>query len=203
MNDKYGEKREGLLDELDSGMKFVLAHREKPEIKAFIRRCKAGDLEDILGLQTRVYTTISDKNTFVKTTEEELAESLVSDVCIGAYHLNTLIGFTLMVVNPLSPRNLGAYLEYSRQQCAKCVTYDTTFVDTAYKGYGLQRVFVRLKDKIAVDMGSFEALATVSPENGFSLNNLRASGFMIAGKKRMYGGYDRYILRKPLNTYKR
>jgi hypothetical protein len=195
--------KDGLLEELDSGMTFILEHRAKPEIKVFVRSCKMADLADILTLQSEVISTVSNERSFVLTTEEELTESLASDVCIGAYHYNKLIGFTLMVVNPLSGRNLGTYLEYSRQQGAKCVTYDTTFVDQAYKGYGLQRMFVRLKDKLAADMGRIEALATVSPENEHSLNNLKASGFTIADMKKMYGGYDRYILRKPLLANKR
>ena len=37
---------------------------------------------------------------------------------------------------------------------------------------------------------------TVSPENLYSLNNALASGFTIAARREMYGGYDRYLLKK-------
>ena len=40
--------------------------------------------------------------------------------------------------------------------------------------------------------------ATVSPENQYSLNNALASGFEIVCRREMYGGYDRYLLKKML-----
>ena len=40
--------------------------------------------------------------------------------------------------------------------------------------------------------------ATVSPENQYSLNNALACGFVIADRREMYGGYDRYLLKKML-----
>jgi hypothetical protein len=193
--------QKGLFDILNAGSKFVIEHDSKPALKLLIKLCKQDDIEEILELQKRVYDHIGDKNTFVMTTEQELADSLKEDVCIGAYHGNILVGFTLMITNPDSPRNLGLHLDYDREKLKKCVTYDTTFVDPHYSGYGLQRIFIRLKDRLAWSGGATEALATVSPDNTVSLNNLKNSGFSVAGQKTMYGGYERLILSKPLKRY--
>jgi hypothetical protein len=193
----------GLFDLLTAGSTFVLERKDQRELRLNVRFCRTDELEDILLLQKLVYDGISDKDTFVLTTAEEFAESLDFDVCIGAYDGEVLVAFTLMVTYPYSTRNLGLYLGYDQERCAKCVTYDTTFVDPAYKGYGLQRMFIRLKDQVAIRLGAEEALATVSIDNSASLNNLRASGFGIVGRKKMYGGFDRLILRKMLNTHKR
>lgn len=154
------------------------------------------ELEDIVRLQEIVYEAVANKDTFVLSTEEELAESLSTDVCFGAYQNGVLIGFTLMVTNPNSPRNLGFYLNYSLEQRLRCVTYETTFVHPDYKGRGLQRLFISIKDRKAGEMEAHEALATVSPNNAASLKNLKAGGFEIAGQRKMYGNLDRYIMRK-------
>lgn len=177
---------------------YVLKKNGRDEIQAVVRQCRRDELENIMRLQSAVYDAVVDKDTFVFSTEDELAESLDTDVCIGAYVNGRLIAFTLIVTNPCSPRNLGYYLDYSRERCDKCVTYNTTFVHPSYTGYGLQRIFLSLKEAIAVEFGASEALATVSPDNTVSLKNLKAGGFEIADLKRMYGERRRYILRKFL-----
>lgn len=190
-----GKTNDGLSQ---SKLSYVLKSNNKPDLAISIRQCNIDDLDGIISLQSMVYDSIAEKKTFVYSTVEELTESLETDVCIGAYHHNNLIAFTLMVTNPYSPRNLGFYLNYSQEQCLKCVTYDTTFVHPDYKGYGLQRLFIALKDGVAKELGACEALATVSPDNITSYNNLKASGFLTVDEKKMYGALNRYIMRKAL-----
>ena len=168
------------------------------KIELTIKRCGTEHIEDIISLQNRVYGCIKDKNTFVSTTIEELTDSLLLDACFGAFFNDSLIAFTLMVVNRECSRNLGIYLDYEPEKRLQCVTYDTTFIDPQYNGYGLQRFFIALKDSCARDLGATQALATVSPDNTFSIQNLLSSGFEIAAEKPMYGGFRRCILRKAL-----
>jgi GNAT superfamily N-acetyltransferase len=189
-----------LLDLPKAGAEYISVHNDRQGAKSLIRFCRKDEIDDILALQTRVYNSIKSKETFVMTTAEELAESLQVDVCIGAYHYGRIVSFTLMITYPFSSRNLGWHLGYTQEQCSKCVTYDTTFVDPSYQGHGLQRMFIKLKDKIAMNMGALEALATVSPCNNHSLRNMEANGFKITARKPMYGDYDRLILRKQLKS---
>lgn len=191
---EYARLRELLI----AGTDVVLTNQAREIATLRVGFCKASEFDKIMALQKRVYDAVREKDTFVLTTGEELAESLELDTCIGAYQGTAPAAFTLMVTNPYSSRNLGLYLGYSPERCAKCVTYDTTFVDPAYKGFGLQRLFITLKDALARGAGAEEALATVSPDNEASLKNLLASGFSAASRKNMYGSYDRLILRKPL-----
>lgn len=180
-----------------SELSYVLKKNNMPDLEISIRQCKKDDLDAIIALQSVVYNSIAVKQTFVFSTTEELAESLSADVCLGAYRHTQLIAFTL-IIKPYSSRNLGFYLDYSDEECLKCVTYDTTFVHPEYTGYGLQRLFLKLKDSIAKAIGASAALATVSPDNTMSLNNLIENGFVIIDEKQMYGDFYRYIMRKPL-----
>lgn len=173
--------------------------RDQKKQKFEIRLCSEKDLQQILELQELVYTGLEDRqHIFVQNTREEMAESLAEDVCLAAFCGDTVAAFALMVVNRVSDRNVGTYLEYSDEKLRKSVTYDTTFVHPAYRGYGMQKILNRIKDKAAVSMGAEEALSTISPDNEFSLRNSMASGFVIADKKMLYGGKERYILRKDL-----
>jgi hypothetical protein len=179
--------------------KLSFFNKNGSEIELTIRKCGPEHAEDVMSLQKRVYDGIGDKDTFVLTTKEELTESLTLDACFGAFFNDSLIAFTLMVVNRESMRNLGFYLDYGPEMRRQCVTYDTTFIDPQFKGYGLQRFFITLKDSYARNLGATQALATVSPDNKYSLQNLLACGFTIAAEKPMYGRFQRCILRKALN----
>ncbi len=166
--------------------------------KVDIRLCAPDRLEAIKALQQKIYDGLPNPETFVCTSEAELKESLACDICIGAFDGDRLAAFTLMVINRPTRRNLVYLFDDTEQSARRSVTYDTTFIDPEFIGCGLQRFFITLKDRMAVSLGADTAYATVSPDNTYSLNNLLSNGFKTAGKKKLYGGHMRYILRKPL-----
>ena len=168
------------------------------EIPFEFRRCTAEHLSAIAALQERIVRVLPTPELFARTTEAELAESLELDFCLGAYAGGTLAMVSIMVSNRISPRNLGVYLGYEEARLLQTVTYDTTFVDPAFRGYGLQRLSFRFKDAEAAALGAREALATVAPDNDASLHNLLADGFAEVDRQSLYGGLDRMILRKTL-----
>lgn len=53
-----------------------------------------------------------------------------------------------------------------------------------------------LLDSVARELGAELAFVTVSPENPHSLNNVMKHGFEVYDRREMYGGIDRYILKK-------
>lgn len=192
------ETKARMLSEALSGGSATVFQRGARLFQLEIRLCGRENLGGILDLQQKVYGNVSDKDTFVQTTKEELAESLDEDFCVGAFSGDVLAAFTLMIINRASRRNLAYLFDDTEQSAQTSVTYDTTFVDPAYVGCGLQRYFITLKDKLAVRLGAVRAYATVSPDNAFSLSNMTANGFETLGKKQMYGGYWRYIQCKRL-----
>lgn len=161
-----------------------------------LRRCGEGDLADIVALQTEVAAALERAHLFVQTPEEELADSLGSDVCLGVYDGERLAAFSVLVLNRVSPRSLGSHLGYTEEEMRRCVTYDTTFVHPDYRGCGLQRTMIEQKDLISRRLGVREALATASPENEHSLRNMRACGFYPVEERVMYTGVRRYIMKK-------
>ena len=168
------------------------------ELALRIRRCGIADLDAILALQEAVRRALPADRLFVRETKAELEESLALDFCLGGYAAERLMVFTLMIVNRATPRNLGWALGYDVPRLLQSVTYDSTFVSPDCRGFGLQRALLPLKDAEARSLGACEALATVAPENTHSLNNLLFCGFEILGQRQMYGGLDRFIVRKRL-----
>lgn len=178
--------------------KRVLRNRRGKQLSLSLQRCDETHLTQILELQERVCRGMPRKELFVSTGEEELRESLAMDYCLGAFAGDRLAMFTLMIVNRETPRSLGHALGYDSERLRRTVTFDSTFVSPEHRGYGLQSLALPLKEREAAAMGAREALASVSPENTQSLNNLLAGGFRILSRQELYGGVDRYIVGKTL-----
>ena len=125
-------------------------------------------------------------------------EQLIEDVFLAAESVDDrLVGFSILVPNdPDNPRNYGKYLGYDKKQMARTVGFDLTVVDPDFRGYGIQRIFNKLRISIAIEMEATEGLATISPDNPYSYRNFLVMNFEIIDEREMYGGKKRYLLRK-------
>lgn len=151
-----------------------------------------------MGVQNKVIAGLSERHIFERTSDKQIEESLREDFCLGAFCEGELAAAAIMVVNRVTPRNLGVHLGYDEERLRRCATCDSVFVLPEFRGYGLQSLFCRLWDEAALELGCTEELATVSPDNLASLINLRASGFEILDENVMYTGVRRYIVGKEL-----
>ena len=165
-------------------------------LRLFIRQCSISDLDQIMALQGRVIRALPNIDTFVPSSRAELTDSLENDFCICAIYKRKIIMFSSMIINRVTPRQIGASLGYNEDQLNRCVTYDATFVDPTFRGYGLQNLAMWFRDNKSISLGVAEALVTVSPKNPASYQNIRAAGFRAFARQQMYHGVDRIIMRK-------
>ena len=161
-----------------------------------VRAILPGDVDAVLELQAQVIDCMPDKSLLAGTDAHDVNESLQKDFCMGIFDGDILVAFAQMVVNRPGERNLGQQLGYEAE---KCVYYDIVFVHPDYRGLGLQAYALRRRDEIARALGAELGFVTVSPNNAYSLKNVMASGFEVVDRRLMYGGLDRYILKKSLN----
>ena len=75
---------------------------------------------------------------------------------------------------------------------------EITIVDESCRGFGLQKLFVALREEKARSLGATEAMVTIGPDNKYSLQNLLDSGYEIIDTRALYEGAMRHILRKQL-----
>ena len=77
------------------------------------------------------------------------------------------------------------------------VCSDGCIVDAKYRGNNLQLLtWFRIEPLLH---GKYDCVvATVSPENLVSLKNMLSCGYVIVSRANMYGGYERFIVRKIL-----
>ncbi|MBQ6315595.1 MAG: hypothetical protein IJI11_08410 [Mogibacterium sp.] len=167
-----------------------------PEFFDF-RRATPDDIDAVVDLQNRIVDALPDKDLYAASTREEYLTQLIEDVCFMAEHDGQTAGFSVLVPNdPDNPRNYGKYLGYDRDQLAKTASLDLTMVAPEYRGRGIQRIFNKIRIGSAVEMGATEGLCTISPDNPYSYRNFLVLNFEIIETRTMYGGKQRYILRK-------
>lgn len=179
-------------------IEMALKNRQGDRRVFLLRRCDEKDFPAIVSVQDKVIAGLNKGHIFERTSDEQIEESLREDFCLGAFCEDGLAAAGIMVVNRVTPRNLGVHLGYDEARLRRCATCDSVFVLPQFRGYGLQSIFLRLWDEAALELGCAEELATVSPDNPVSLGNLRANGFEILDEKVMYTGVRRYIVGKRL-----
>ena len=180
-------------------MEYIELSRRSGETCTFlIRRCQTDDFADIMALQLSVQESLDDPELCMKMEQAEISESLQFDYCLGAYAGDELAAVTIMVVNRVSPRNYGSWLGYDDEKQRSCVSMDVTMVDPRYRGYGLQKCFVAMREEEARRLGATEAFVTISPDNTHSLRNFVSSGYELVETKPLYGDIIRSILKKDI-----
>ena len=168
----------------------------EPEAIDF-RRATPDDIDEVMKLQDIIVEALPDKDLFQTATREEYLVQLAEDFCMIAECNGQTAGFSVLVPNdPDNPRNYGKYLNYDREQLARTASLDLTIVDPAFRGRGIQRMFNKLRIGAAVEMGATEGLCSISPDNPYSYRNFLVLNFEIIETRKMYGGKERYILRK-------
>ena len=180
-------------------MKIILQRvNGAPAKKAVtLRQCTPAEAETVFTLQNAVRAAMPDPELFVPDTLENIREYLEKDLCVGVWDGDLLGAYLILRYCGQSEHNYAAYFDLPRADWDRWATAASAVVCPAWRGNGLQRKMLEaalplLRPDI-VGLG-----ATVSPENPYSLNNALASGFSIVCRREMYGGHDRYLLKKEL-----
>ena len=97
-----------------------------------------------------------------------------------------------------SEHNLGWDIGFDLEQRRRVVHMDTAVVAEGWRGLGLQHRLMQACEKELSHRGWEYLLATVHPDNIYSLNNARKGGYEVMATKEKYGGKLRHIMMKKL-----
>ena len=160
-----------------------------------IRRCGPADADAFYALQNEVRAAMPHPEQFVPDTRENITAYLTGDLCLGVYDGARLGAYFILRYCGQSEHNYAAFLGVPKSEWGHWANADSAIVHSDWRGNGLQRKLLEAALPL-LRPGIVGIGATVSPENQYSLNNALASGFTIAARREMYGGYDRYLLKK-------
>jgi ribosomal protein S18 acetylase RimI-like enzyme len=111
-------------------------------------------------------------------------------------HNNKLIAFLLVRVPEKDKDNLGYDLGLSDQELDHVAHIESVAVIPKHRGNKLQYKMIHFAERIIKQRGLRYSLATVSPQNNYSLVNFLKHGFHIKKMKKKYSGVQRLILQK-------
>ena len=160
-----------------------------------IRRCGPADADAFYALQNEVRAAMPHPEQFVPDTLENITAYLTGDLGLGVYDGARLGAYFILRYCGQSEHNYAAFLGVPKSEWDHWANADSAIVHPDWRGNGLQRKLLEAALSL-LRPGIVGIGATVSPENQYSLHNALASGFIIAARREMYGGYDRYLLKK-------
>lgn len=161
-----------------------------------IRPCKPTELDALMALQEKICRGM-EKDDWFAVTEREDNEKFIKDpnAILGVFDGDRLAAYGSIGFLGNAKDNLGWDLGLAEEAVCHCATLDTIVVDPNYRGMGLQRELIRRCVSYAREKDPrCQVLATVAPDNIYSLRNVQAEGFEILARREKYGGKERYIL---------
>lgn len=164
-----------------------------------IREADINDFDLFMELQDIIMDALPDKDIYAPFTKEETIDQLENDCCWLAFAENGDVA-GVSVLKPSNREdqsyNYGHYFDYDEEHLSRTASFDMTMVVPKYRGHGLQRLFNKIRIAKAIELGATEGITSISPENPYSYNNFLILNWEIVDRRKLYGGKDRYLLRK-------
>ena len=139
-----------------------------------------------------IRTHIKDRGMILK------ACPVPSEADTSSLRSDRLAAFLLIRFPGPTEDNLGTYLHLSEKELLKVAHMETVAVASGFTGNGLQRKLLIEGEKAAAAMGLRHFMATVHPENHYSLSNFQRLGYKKIAEALKYGGLRRWVLEKSI-----
>ncbi len=166
--------------ELDRIMQTVAAGMENPEW--FMK----DDLAYIKGHIGSVPLTLSDEGFILKAVITEEGKEQTA-------------GFFMVAFLGAVEKNLGNHIALPKEKLERVAHMDSVVILPPFRGYGLQRRFLAEAERVIKTETDYTILmATIHPDNKYSLNNAKANGYEVVAEALKYGGFRRYIIKKEI-----
>lgn len=175
-------------------------------IELFLRPLKYEDIPVMITLQDLIISRLNPA-IFQPSFDYEIMDAIDNDYCCGLFDGDELAAFCITVFNRETSRNYCALTD-EPEAFSKYFSFDSIQVKEKYRGFGIQRFFLDETERLAKERGAEYMLATVSPENKYSLRHFIDMGYEIY-KNREINAYNsiRYLMiklieqsEKPFNS---
>ena len=179
-------------------MKHKFTNSDK-EITLTLRPLSYYDLPQVMALQDEIISDI-DPELFQKSYDWEIIDSIENDYCCGLFDGEMMVAFCVMIFNRKTERNYCCLTD-DKEDYSKYFSFDTIQVKKEYRGFGIQRFFLLEADREAKKQGAEFVLATVAPDNKYSLNSFINAGYSIYMDKEI-DAYNskRYLMMKKTSN---
>lgn len=108
------------------------------------------------------------------------------------------VAIMIVRIPGMAEDNLGKYLKISKEEMKRVAHLEIAVVEPEYQGCGLQYDLFCQAEEIIKRKKMRYLMATVHPDNIYSLRNMEKLGMKAVLETKKYGGKQRYIMCKTL-----
>lgn len=160
-------------------------------------------LDFIYKLTEEIYSRIEDKDTYIKDTEEEIAEMIDRSYGVGVFKKDEMVAFRYMSYGSVE-ESAAKYLTSLNIEAKEVVFLESVMVREDVRGRNIQNKTREILMDFVAHRGFEAFLSTVSPDNCPSYRNVLKSGFSLVGLADTHArddkpeGWKRFIFYKNL-----
>ncbi len=176
--------------------------RKDPVMEFRIEKAVESDYQLFADIIQTVWRGMDNKDWYFADDSDYTCHMLASGEGLGykAFETKTgaVAGVFLAVMPGLSDENMGRDAGLPEEELPKVAHMDTAAVLPQYRGHQLQCRLMQAAEEDLRALGFRYLMATVHPDNIYSMNNGLKQGYRIIGEKIKHGGKRRAILMKEL-----
>jgi len=164
-----------------------------------IRTAQLEDVEEIYNFIAKIYENIEEKSWYSYSKNIERYKLFINDgYSVVACHKGKIIGVCLTYILRDDGTEFYQIVKELYKGTNDIIEVINYAVSENYRGMGLQnKMLLKIEDMLK-DTKYKDFIATVHPDNKYSLNNMLKNGYKIAMKTKLYGGLDRCIIVKNI-----
>lgn len=167
-----------------------------------IQKATESQYDIIVDLIRNTCNTIEPKEWFAADADEYTSRMLKEGKAIGYMAIEAesanLAAIFMTLAPGISPENLGYDVGLSQDKLPYVAHMESVVVHPKYRGHKLQRRLMEDAEKDLKASGFRYLLATIHPENQYSMNNALSLGYKVMTVCEKYGGYLRAVLMKEI-----
>ena len=168
-------------------------------MKFEFRRAENKDLPMIMDLIMEAKGRVPDPEWF-ETEDMEFAKKHIDEegFTILAEQGGRMAGIMMVRIPGRQEDNLGEYLKLEESQMQRVAHLEIAVVAPEFQGNQLQYRLFCMAEEALKEQGFIYVMATVHPENRFSLRNMEKLGMKQVAEVRKYGGKLRWVMWKEI-----
>lgn len=151
----------------------------------------ADEVDDVIMLIEDIYSRISDKDTFIRDTEDDIKHIFSShNFGLVVYLNDKLVAYRYMSYAQ-KVDSLAKYVRYLEIPEHDIVNMESVMVHEDARGLGIQNKSRSLLIEYMIEHGFNIFMSTVSPDNEYSFKNVLQSGFTLVELADVYKDEER------------
>lgn len=164
-----------------------------------VRKAEVEDIEEIYNLLVHVHEKIENKSWYTYTKKIERYNLFINDgYSVVVCHNGKIVGVCLTYVLRDDGTEFYQIVKDYYKNVDDVIEVINYAVLEGYRGLGLQNKMVSKVEELLKNTKYKKFVATVHPDNKYSLNNMLKNGYKIAMQTKLYGGLDRCIIVKNI-----